>query len=88
MQRRALAGFAPLIPCCMLRNCSLASKVTGQILLRVKGQFGFAQPSVPIESKGQSRGAWLVTSNMRAETMLLCLALHQRGAGSVNFTIY
>ena len=31
-----------------------------------RGQFGFAQTSLPIESKGESRAARLATSNARA----------------------
>lgn len=53
----------------MMRNCSLASKVIMSFFFYFKskkGQFGFAQTSLPTESKGESGGAWLADGNVRA----------------------
>lgn len=60
LQRVALAGFASLIPCCMLRNCSLTSKVISYFKWK-KGKFGLAQTFLPMENKGKSRASQSVT---------------------------
>lgn len=45
-----------------------------------KGQFDFAQTSLPIESKGESRAARLATSNARAGNSALVSGLASEGS--------
>jgi len=67
-----------------MRNCSLAAKVLmGLIFFYLKlkkGPFGFAQTSLPVESKGGSGAARLAAGNTRAGRDALASGLASEGS--------